>query len=344
MVKELKPCGIRYPPSTAPLVENGGWHFSFIGNAEHVSQKVQDYSHQEFNTPEITNLDHVQKCMNDGVDLYGRDLRYEFVEIDKGYPQYVQDHSLALTVKGLIKKGESGKKDVSRLHVGCGGIYLDGFLNIDISADVADVQVDVSELEFFPFGTTELILSHAFLEHVGRRERAQFLRSCYNLLTPDGIALHLGVPDFSEVAACYTEQRTGVVDWDGGSFGLENVYRYTHGNPETADIFIDQLHKDLFDGPKLFKEGQEIFPYVEVVRYRFSGEPYSLSLGVVLSKSPIDQARVMELLAAEFMYGVEVDSVEFLLSEVEPDKPTKIVQGIIEGNSVLIDKDTEISV
>ncbi len=104
-VKRLTPCGIRYPPAgELPLLEQGGWHFSFLSpDAEGVAAKVRGYSHQEFNRPEITDLDHVRKCMAEGVDLYGRDLQYEFVDIDNTWPHYVYVNTRELLEKGLIK-------------------------------------------------------------------------------------------------------------------------------------------------------------------------------------------------------------------------------------------------
>lgn len=90
IVKELTPCGIRYPPAgDTPLIESGGWHFSFLGDHEHIATKLRDYSHQEFNTPEIVNEQHIKNAMEQGLDLFGRDLKYEFVDIDENYPEPV---------------------------------------------------------------------------------------------------------------------------------------------------------------------------------------------------------------------------------------------------------------
>lgn len=101
-VKRLTPCGIRYPPAgELKLVEGGGWHFSFCGDAEHVRTKLRDYSHQEFNKPEV--LEKVETAREQGIDLFGRDLKYEFVEVDEEYPEYVRNNWLSLYGKGLIK-------------------------------------------------------------------------------------------------------------------------------------------------------------------------------------------------------------------------------------------------
>lgn len=109
-VKRLTPCGIRYPPAgELKLVESGGWHFSFCGDAEHVRTKLRDYSHQEFNKPEV--LANVEAAREQGVDLFGRDLKYEFVEVSDNYPRYVKDNWPILRERGLIKSALPVKID-----------------------------------------------------------------------------------------------------------------------------------------------------------------------------------------------------------------------------------------
>jgi len=104
VVKELTPCGIRYPPAgELPLVEGGGWHWSMLGGAESVSTKLSTYSHQEFNTPEVNNVARLGQLIERGEDIFGRDLKYEFVTVDDTYPQYVRDNYPRLCAQGLVR-------------------------------------------------------------------------------------------------------------------------------------------------------------------------------------------------------------------------------------------------
>lgn len=102
-VVRLTPCGIRYPPSEAPLIENGGWHFSFLGGAQKAIQKVRDYAHREFDKPELMNVERVTQLIERGEDIFGRDLKYEFTEIDSSYPSAVKENYSELLRKGLIR-------------------------------------------------------------------------------------------------------------------------------------------------------------------------------------------------------------------------------------------------
>lgn len=55
-------------------VENGGWHFSFMGGYDDVYKKLKAYGEQSLNVPGITDniKTVVDKCIENGMDLYGR--------------------------------------------------------------------------------------------------------------------------------------------------------------------------------------------------------------------------------------------------------------------------------
>lgn len=104
IVKELTPCGVRYPPAgELPLIENGGWHLSFLSSdAEGIAQKIASFAHVEFATPELMDTARIKQLVSEGKDVFGRDLQYEFIDVDADYPQYVRSHIEELTEKGLI--------------------------------------------------------------------------------------------------------------------------------------------------------------------------------------------------------------------------------------------------
>jgi beta-1,4-mannosyl-glycoprotein beta-1,4-N-acetylglucosaminyltransferase len=101
-VKELTPCGVRYPPAgDVPMIESGGWHFSFLTpDADGIAEKIRAFAHVEYSTPEMLDTNRIAQLVAEGKDVFGRDDRYEFVEIDESYPPYVREHTDEL--KGLI--------------------------------------------------------------------------------------------------------------------------------------------------------------------------------------------------------------------------------------------------
>lgn len=102
LVKALSPCGIRYPPAGhMRLVENGGWHFSFLGSAANAIKKVGDYAHREYDTPELMNVERVEKLISEGKDIFGREQQYEFVGVDDTYPDRIKNQLTEFIQKGL---------------------------------------------------------------------------------------------------------------------------------------------------------------------------------------------------------------------------------------------------
>ena len=70
-------------------IQNGGWHFSFMGGSESVKTKIQSYSHQEMNSPHIINS--IDNNLLNGIDPFFRG-RLQTVNIDNTYPSYLLDN------------------------------------------------------------------------------------------------------------------------------------------------------------------------------------------------------------------------------------------------------------
>ena len=132
-----------------------------------------------------------------------------------------------------------------RVHLGCGSDRLPGFVNIDARATAAtDVVMDLTLPRLAP-GSVALAFSNAFFEHLYRLSRAPHLRRVREALTGEGVCCYIGIPYFRNVARLYIERGPGTA---GPVFDLDNVYRYTHGDPEHQPAWwLGQLHKSLFD-------------------------------------------------------------------------------------------------
>jgi beta-1,4-mannosyl-glycoprotein beta-1,4-N-acetylglucosaminyltransferase len=70
----------------------GGWHFSYMGGAERIREKIGATSHTELDRPEFRELAHVEQCMAQGSDLFGREMRFQVVPLDAGFPAYLLAH------------------------------------------------------------------------------------------------------------------------------------------------------------------------------------------------------------------------------------------------------------
>ena len=81
-----------YKPKEPQLIFDGGWHFSFLKKPKDIAKKIKAYSHQEFNKNNFTNIKNIEKKIIEKSDIFGRNYKYEKIEIDESFPKYVLDN------------------------------------------------------------------------------------------------------------------------------------------------------------------------------------------------------------------------------------------------------------
>ncbi len=80
----------------AVRVEDGGWHFGYMGSrhetdvSRRIGTKVVAAAHQEYNDQDI--LAKAKDRLILGQDIFGREARFERVEVDESYPEYLLGH------------------------------------------------------------------------------------------------------------------------------------------------------------------------------------------------------------------------------------------------------------
>lgn len=91
-----------------------------------------------------------------------------------------------------------------KLHIGCGKVYLHGWINVDLfSNTAADLCCDITRIPYL-VNTFDVIYASHVLEHVHRHMVIATLQHWRELLKPEGV-LRLAVPDFEAVTAQYAE-------------------------------------------------------------------------------------------------------------------------------------------
>ena len=58
--------------SKIQAIENAGWHLSYFGDANFISNKLKNFSHQEFNSETYTDNDKIQEKNDKSSYLFGR--------------------------------------------------------------------------------------------------------------------------------------------------------------------------------------------------------------------------------------------------------------------------------
>jgi predicted SAM-dependent methyltransferase len=122
-------------------------------------------------------------------------------------------------VKG-IPQGPDGKV---LLHIGCGDIDAQGFINIDAKPGphVHIVTTNLLRLIMIPENTADLIYMSHVLEHVSHREIVATLREMHRILKSSGI-LRISVPDFDKIIHIYITNNKDVNAIEGPLMGGQN--------------------------------------------------------------------------------------------------------------------------
>ena len=77
---------LRYNAYQFPLIQNGGWHFSYFGNIEKIRTKLQSFAHQEFNKDAIINDNNILNAIKSKQDLFGRNDNFKTYDF-KDFPE-----------------------------------------------------------------------------------------------------------------------------------------------------------------------------------------------------------------------------------------------------------------
>jgi beta-1,4-mannosyl-glycoprotein beta-1,4-N-acetylglucosaminyltransferase len=70
------------------FIKNGGWHFSYFGAPETISEKIASFAHAEYDTEFHRNVSRISKCINMLVDPLER-KGYDLSTISLDAPEYV---------------------------------------------------------------------------------------------------------------------------------------------------------------------------------------------------------------------------------------------------------------
>ncbi len=79
-------------PKNLQIIENGGWHFSYLQKPENISRKIKSFAHGEFNKINFTNQKSIEEKIKMGKDIFDRGISYKKVNIDSSFPQYILEN------------------------------------------------------------------------------------------------------------------------------------------------------------------------------------------------------------------------------------------------------------
>lgn len=81
-----------------PVIENGGWHFSFLGGQEQIRQKLSAYSYQGRRSRyflmflDFIFKNRIQRKIADNEDIFNKGRKFSTVKIDSTFPKFILEN------------------------------------------------------------------------------------------------------------------------------------------------------------------------------------------------------------------------------------------------------------
>lgn len=81
------------------IIPNAGWHFTYVGGVKKIIRKLEAFSHTEYNSEDYKSEKNIMKLIEDGKDLFGRNLEFEIVGNDYMFPEYIKTEEVRYRFK-----------------------------------------------------------------------------------------------------------------------------------------------------------------------------------------------------------------------------------------------------
>ena len=79
------------------IIDDGGWHFSYLLTPEEIQKKIKTFAHTEFDKDEFTNLDNIRESVENGIDLFDKSKKFKKTKIDNSFPRYIVENKSKLS-------------------------------------------------------------------------------------------------------------------------------------------------------------------------------------------------------------------------------------------------------
>lgn len=74
-------------------VNEGGWHFSYLGGVERIIKKLEAFAHAEYNNEQYKDPKKIEEAIKNGKDIFGRGFEYKFIPLDSTFPKFIVENA-----------------------------------------------------------------------------------------------------------------------------------------------------------------------------------------------------------------------------------------------------------
>lgn len=135
------------------------------------------------------------------------------------------------------------------LHLGCGSIHLNGYINIDVEkwCNAVDEVMDCADLKKYKTNSVDRIFNHALLEHMPPWNTLKALKEWYRVLKPNG-TIQIEVPDLERIFKEWLIDKTL-----SEKLALDNIF----GGTTIDKRYKNQFHRTGFTFDRLSRMMKE---------------------------------------------------------------------------------------
>ena len=153
----------------------------------------------------------------------------------------------------LIITNELSSALKPRVHIGCGPINLEGWINIDARNNShIHINTDVMDLKDFSDDSIgEIYMCHV-LEHFSFEEVSSILDVFYRKLKPGGL-LRISVPDFRLMAQSYLVQKVGLHSLKYALMGGQDYQYNFHKSVYDLETLVQVLNDAGFNNSQPYE-------------------------------------------------------------------------------------------
>jgi hypothetical protein len=139
-------------------------------------------------------------------------------------------------------------RKLKKLHLGCGNIYLNGYINIDVSFySAADIVLNIQNInKYFKKNTIQEILMVHTISYLRLFDARRLLVMCFHILMPEG-KLIIEFPDVVKCSKMIIDNNDIQVQE-----GKENLFRYIEGIRGFYAFDLDQIKNKVRFTPYTF--------------------------------------------------------------------------------------------
>src|SRR3989344_7595775 len=87
LVLFLNPYVARFSPIDLKI-QDGGWHFTYLGGVKRIQEKLESFSHQEYNNVNYNTTENILKAISTGKDLFNPEIRLQLID-SRFLPEYI---------------------------------------------------------------------------------------------------------------------------------------------------------------------------------------------------------------------------------------------------------------